>query len=179
MYPALKCVYLNQNGKVMKYSLLVVLSFFVLPTLADDSFSIYLVRHAEKQAVKDDPKLTQCGKLRAKQIANMLEHTKIKHVYSTAYQRTMATAAPFSKQQKLAIKQYSPAKLNQFAQQLLKQKENVLVVGHSNTTPQLSALLSELTVDDITEKQYRNLYQIQVSSSGKTLTLFTQPLTCR
>ena len=124
----------------MKYSLLVALSFFVLPVLADDSFSIYLVRHAEKQAVKDDPKLTQCGKLRAKQIAN---------------------------------------KLNQFAQQLLKQKENVLVVGHSNTTPQLSALLSELTVDDITEKQYRNLYQIQVSSSGKTLTLFTQPLTCR
>ena len=163
----------------MKYSLLVALSFFVLEVFADDSFSIYLVRHAEKQAVKDDPKLTQCGKLRAKQIANMLEHTKIKHVYSTAYQRTMATAAPFAKQHTLAIKQYSPAKLNQFAQQLLKQKENVLVVGHSNTTPQLSALLSELTVDDITEKQYRNLYQIQVSSSGKTLTLFTQPLTCR
>ncbi|MFT5813840.1 MAG: 2,3-bisphosphoglycerate-dependent phosphoglycerate mutase [Psychroserpens sp.] len=164
--------------KVMKYSLLVVLSFFVLPALADDSFNIYLVRHAEKQTVKDDPKLTQCGRFRAKQLANMLEHTKIKHVYSTAYQRTMATAAPFAKQQKLAIKQYSPAKLNQFARQLLKQKENILVVGHSNTTPQLSALLSGLTVDNITEKQYRNLYQIQVSSSGKTLTLFTQPLTC-
>lgn len=163
----------------MKYSLLIALCFFVLPTLAEDSFSIYLVRHAEKQAVKDDPKLTRCGKLRAKQIASMLAQTKIKHVYSTPYQRTMSTAAPFAKQQKLAIKQYTPAKLNQFAQQLLRQKENALVVGHSNTTPQLSALLSELDVEDITEKQYRNLYQIQVSNSGRTLTLFTLPLTCR
>jgi broad specificity phosphatase PhoE len=171
------CLY--PNGKIMKYCLLVALCFFVLPTQAQDNFSIYLVRHAEKQAVQDDPKLTQCGKFRAQQIATMLEHAQIKHIYSTAYQRTMATAAPFAKQQRLAIKQYSPAKLTQFAQQLLKQKENALVVGHSNTTPQLAAILSELDVADITEKQYRNLYQIQVSNSGKTLTLFTQPLTCR
>jgi len=117
--------------KIMKYPLLVALYFFVLPTLAEDSFSIYLVRHAEKQAVQDDPKLTPCGQLRAEQIATMLEHTQIKHVYSTAYQRTMATAAPFAKQQQLAI------------------------------------------------QEYRNLYQIQVSDQGKTLTLFTQPLICQ
>tara|TARA_B110000438_G_scaffold303795_1_gene367477 strand:+ start:5670 stop:6191 length:522 start_codon:yes stop_codon:yes gene_type:complete len=169
----------NQHGNKMKYCLLAALFFVVVPTFAEDSFSIYLVRHAEKQAVKEDPKLTPCGKRRANQIASILEHTKIKRVYSTAYQRTMATAAPFAKQQKLAIKQYSPAKLTQFAQQLLNQKENVLVVGHSNTTPQLSALLSELDVPNITEKEYRNLYQVQVSNSGKTLTLLTQPLTCR
>ncbi|MBA6295279.1 histidine phosphatase family protein [Colwellia sp. MB02u-9] len=163
----------------MKYPLLVALYFFVLPTLAEDSFSIYLVRHAEKQAVQDDPKLTPCGQLRAEQIATMLEHTQIKHVYSTAYQRTMATAAPFAKQQQLAIQEYLPKKLSQFAQKLLKQKENVLVVGHSNTTPQLSALLSAFDVEDLTEQQYRNLYQIQVSDQGKTLTLFTQPLICQ
>ena len=52
------------------------------------------------------------------------------------------------------------------------------MVGHSNTTPQLAALLSEMDVAELTEKEYRNLYQIQVSDSGKTLTLFTQPLTC-
>lgn len=163
----------------MKYSLLIALCIFVMPSFAQDTFSIYLVRHAEKQAVKEDPKLTPCGKLRARQIASMLEHTKIKQVYSTAYQRTMATATPFALQQKLPIKQYAPAKLEQFAQQLLQQKENVLVVGHSNTTPQLAALLSGLDVPNITEKEYRNLYQIQVSESGKTLTLLTQPLTCR
>ncbi|WP_257171822.1 histidine phosphatase family protein [Colwellia sp. M166] len=162
----------------MKYSLLAALLFFALPSQAEDSYSLYLVRHAEKQVSKDDPKLSQCGELRAKQLATLLEHAQIKHIYSTPYQRTMATATPFSQQQQLAIKQYSPAKLEQFAQQLLQQKENALVVGHSNTTPQLAALLSEMAVKGITEKEYRNLYQIQVSDSGKTLTLFTQPLTC-
>tara|TARA_R110000744_G_scaffold275582_1_gene388375 strand:- start:450 stop:956 length:507 start_codon:yes stop_codon:yes gene_type:complete len=164
--------------KIMKYHLLLALLFLVLPIQAADSFSIYLVRHAEKQAIKDDPKLTQCGQLRAKQLADMLAHTAIKHVYSTPYQRTLATATPLAKKQNLPVKQYSPTKLEQFAQQLLTQQENALVVGHSNTTPQLAALLSELDVAEITEKQYRNLYQIQVSSSGKTLTLLTQPLTC-
>tara|TARA_R110000737_G_scaffold47517_2_gene67515 strand:+ start:1339 stop:1830 length:492 start_codon:yes stop_codon:yes gene_type:complete len=162
----------------MKFHLLIALLFFVLPIQAADSFSLYLVRHAEKQAEQDDPKLTQCGQFRAKQLADILAYTAIKHVYSTPYQRTLATATPLAKKQNLPVKQYSPTKLEQFAQQLLTQQENALVVGHSNTTPQLAALLSELDVAEITEKQYRNLYQIQVSSSGKTLTLLTQPLTC-
>jgi 2,3-bisphosphoglycerate-dependent phosphoglycerate mutase len=158
----------------MKYLLLVALYFFVLPTLATDSFSIYLVRHAEKQAVLDDPKLTPCGQLRAEQIATMLEHTQIKHVYSTAYRHTVATAAPFAKQKQLTIQEYLPKKLSPFAQKLLKQKENVLVVGHSNTTPQLSALLSAFDVAALSEQQYRNLYQVQVSDHLFTQTLIYQ-----
>jgi 2,3-bisphosphoglycerate-dependent phosphoglycerate mutase len=158
----------------MKYLLLVALYFFVLPTLATDSFSIYLVRHEEKQAVLDDPKLTPCGQLRAEQIATMLEHTQIKHVYSTAYRRTVATAAPFAKQKQLTIQEYLPKKLSPFAQKLLKQKENVLVVGHSNTTPQLSALLSAFDVAALSEQQYRNLYQVQVSDHLFTQTLIYQ-----
>ena len=163
----------------MKYGLLAALLIFIFPSQAEDSYSLYLVRHAEKQATKDDPKLSRCGELRAKQLATILEHAEIKHIYSTPYQREIATATPLSQQNRLAIKQYSPAKLAQFSQKLLKQKQNTLVVGHSNTTPQLAALLSEMDVAELTEKEYRNLYQIQVSDSGKTLTLFTQPLTCR
>ena len=45
----------------MKYSLLAALLFFALPSQAEDSYSLYLVRHAEKQVSKDDPKLSQCG----------------------------------------------------------------------------------------------------------------------
>lgn len=163
----------------MKYYLLLALCFFIGPTQATDTFSIYLVRHGEKLSTKDDPKLTPCGKVRAKQLASILEHANIKQVYSTPFQRTMATAAPLANQQKLAIKQYSPAKLRQFAHQLLKQKQNTLVVGHSNTTPQLASLISELNVSPITEQEYHHLYQVQVSNQGKTLTLLTQPLRCR
>jgi broad specificity phosphatase PhoE len=162
----------------MKYSLLLAL---LLPTFniqASDSFTIYLTRHAEKQSEQKNPKLTECGVQRAQQLASILEKVKIEGVYSTSYNRTMATAAPTAEKQGLVVEQYSPAKLAEFSQKLLKQKESVLVVGHSNTTPQLSALLSGVGVAEITEKEFSNLYQIQISDSGKTLTLLTQPLTC-
>jgi broad specificity phosphatase PhoE len=162
----------------MKYSLLLVLLLSTFTTQASDSFTIYLTRHAEKQSEQKNPELTECGIKRAQQLASILEKVKIEGVYSTPYNRTMATAAPTAEQQSLTIEQYSPAELAEFSQKLLKQKRSVLVVGHSNTTPQLSALLSELDVAEITEKEFRNLYQIQISDGGKTLTLLTQPLTC-
>ncbi len=162
----------------MKYSLLLALLFSAFAIQASDHFTIYLTRHAEKQSEQKNPTLTECGVQRAQQLASILEKVKIERVYSTPYNRTMTTAAPTAKQQGLIVEQYSPAKLAEFAQKLLKQKESALVVGHSNTTPQLSAILSEFHVTEITEKEYRNLYQIQISDSGKTLTLLTQPLTC-
>lgn len=162
----------------MKYSLLFVLLLSTFTAQASDSFTIYLSRHAEKQAEQKNPKLTICGTQRARQLATILEKVIIKSIYSTPYNRTMETAEPTAKQHGLTVTEYSPAKLALFAEELLKRKENALVVGHSNTTPQLSALLSELDVAEITEKEYRHLYQIQVSDSGKTLTLLTQPLTC-
>ena len=64
----------------MKYSLLAALCVFAMPSFAKDSFSIYLVRHAEKQAVKEDPKLTPCGKLRARPVS--YTHLTLPTIYS-------------------------------------------------------------------------------------------------
>ncbi len=164
--------------KIMKHSLLLILLLEVFTAHASDDFTIYLTRHAEKQSGSKDPKLTDCGAQRAQQLASILEKVNIEGVYSTQYNRTMATAAPTAQQQGLAVEHYSPTKLAKFSKKILKQKKNVLIVGHSNTTPQLSALLSESDVAGITEKEFRNLYQIHISDSGRTLTLLTQPLTC-
>ena len=150
-----------------------------MPAFADEVFSLYLVRHAEKQASKDNPALTACGRLRAQQLATLLEKAEIKAIYSTQYQRTLATAKPLSQQQTLAIKHYSPSGLEQFALQLKQHQQNALVVGHSNTTPMLAELLSGQGVAAISEQQYQNLYQIQFSNNKTTLTQFKQPLLCR
>ena len=144
-----------------------------------NSYSIYLIRHAEKLLEKDDPALTQCGEFRAKQLASILENAKIKKIYSTRYKRTMATASPLALQQKLAINSYAPNKLEQFAWQLTKDKQNSVVFGHSNTTPQLAAILSQTKVEPISEKQYRGIYQVVISGKDRHLTLLMQPLICK
>ena len=143
------------------------------------SYSLYLIRHAEKQIDKDDPTLTQCGKFRAKQLASILENAKIKKIYSTRFKRTMATASPLALQQKLAINSYAPNKLEQLAWQLIKEKENAVVFGHSNTTPQLAELLSQTKVESISEKQYRGIYQVVISGKNRHLNLLMQPLICK
>jgi len=143
------------------------------------SYSLYLIRHAEKQIDKDDPTLTQCGKFRAKQLASILENAKIKKIYSTRFKRTMATASPLALQQKLAINSYAPNKLEQLAWQLIKEKENAVVFGHSNTTPQLAELLSQTKVESISEKQYRGIYQVVISGKSRHLNLLMQPLICK
>jgi len=160
----------------------IILTFLLLvmslPALASESYSIYLVRHAEKQQVKDNPSLTQCGHARAQQLAKILESAEIKKVYSTSYARTLETAMPLAKQNKVAVSHYSPRSLEQLVMKLKQAKENAVVVGHSNTTPQLASLLSEQPVGNITEKEYQMLYQIQFQQENRSLTVLKQPLTC-
>jgi broad specificity phosphatase PhoE len=147
----------------------------------DDSYTIYLVRHAEKQIIagEKNPDLTLCGIKRAEQLANILENINLANVYSTNYKRTIATAEPTAQQKQLSIKNYDPRKLPMFAEQLINQRKSVLVVGHSNTTPQLAQLVSKKPVAELTELEYQELYQVQITTSQRTLTRLKQPLECK
>lgn len=168
-----------------KSTALLTLVFLSLPCFANEInndiekyYNIYLVRHAEKQKVKTNPSLTQCGATRAKQLASILEKANIESVYSTNYNRTMETAQPTAEQQKLEVKNYAPDQLEQLVIELTQQKKNTLIVGHSNTTPQLAQLLSKQNTNELSEQEYQELYLIQIKGNDRTLTLLKQPLSC-
>jgi broad specificity phosphatase PhoE len=163
----------------MKKNLLIIgFSLFSFCSFAVDDYSIYLVRHAEKLMDVKNPALTACGATRAEQLADLLSKTGITSIYSTSYQRTMQTATPLSSLKNIAIKNYNPGQLEQFALQLRQRKNNALVVGHSNTTPMLVELLTKQTVAALTEQDYQYLYQVQFVNEQPILTVFQQPLNC-
>lgn len=164
---------------VKKYSFALLLITFAINTFAANSYSIYLVRHAEKQKHGDNPRLTPCGQARAKQLSSLLSQANISQIYSTHYQRTRQTAAPLAAKLNIAVQNYNPSYLEQLSIQLQQRKENSLVVGHSNTTPQLVEHLSTQKMALLTEKDYQQLYQIQFIGAEKVVTLFKQPLTCQ
>jgi len=157
----------------------IITALLLPPCLASDNFTLYLVRHAEKKPDSKNPPLTQCGKERAKQLATLLSAAKIKSIYSTSYQRTMLTAGPLSVQQNIAIKNYNPKQLEQFALHLKQRKETALIVGHSNTTPQLTNLISDEKVDAISENEYQLLYQVHFNAGQMQVTQLKQPLLCK
>ena len=175
---------MNANNSKMrknKVTALFVFILLILPSIkmwASDNFSIFLVRHAEKQKKSDNPSLTVCGQARASQLANLLSQANISTIYSTSYQRTMQTAQPLATLNNLAIKNYSPKSLEQLSIQLKQNKNNALIVGHSNTTPALTMLLSQQDVAALSEDNYQMLYQVQFINETSVVTLFKQPLEC-
>lgn len=124
---------------------------------------IYLVRHAEKVVGpgdhERDPPLTDTGLARAQYLAYVLKAAGIEKIYTTDYRRTRQTAEPLAQKLRQQPEVYDPRRLRAFARQLKKSKSHSLVVGHSNTTPQLVELLGGAggqPIDEATE--YDRLY---------------------
>jgi len=141
--------------------------------LAEEARNIYLVRHAEKQLDGTrDPSLTAVGKLRADNIAKQLSNTNISSIYSTNYKRTKQTAFPLAELLKIELTFYDPRQLASFAKQILSSGGNVLVVGHSNTTPELVKLLGGSSYGPIADTVYDRLYHLVIKDSEvKTILL--------
>lgn len=128
--------------------------------------TLYLVRHAEKQS-GDDPALTEAGKARANALADRLDGVGIDTIWSTDYRRTMQTAAPLAERLDLQVQVYDPGDLAGFAEQLKANGETALIVGHSNTTPQLADLLGGDPGPEIVEaSEYDRLYVIRGPLAG-------------
>ncbi len=139
---------------------------------------IYLVRHAEKQADgTKNPHLTKQGSHRAELLAEQLQDKGITAIYSTDYHRTQQTAKPLAKKLGIDVSIYDPRKLQEFANRLKTSKANILVVGHSNTTPALSYYLGGDTFGDIDESEYDRLYHLQINGGQvKSTLLRSQPI---
>lgn len=130
----------------------------------------FLIRHAEKASSSDDAALTSEGARRATRLATLLKGCKIDHCYSTNYRRTLLTARPLSKTQRLKIESYDGGKLKPFANQLLANPfgRRTVIVGHSNTTPALVNLLIKNAVyENIPDNDYDDLFVVILTKGKK------------
>ena len=135
---------------------------------SDKTTEIYLVRHAEKEAAGPNPGLSAAGRQRAAELARLLRGVGIDAIYSTNVARTLETATPLAAQQGLKIRFYDWDDMEALAASLLRQGGRYLVVGHSDTTPELVGLLGGEPGTPIDEAdEYDRLYVVTVDSDGK------------
>ena len=139
--------------------------------------TIYLVRHGEKLPHGNDPVLSACGMARAETLARYFSDIPLNAVYATPYQRTQLTAAAVASSKQLRVTSYDPRQPQQLIQQLKLQSQPVLVVGHSNTVPQLATLLSGIAMAELTEQDYGLLYRVELGTQP-SVTLMRQAFTC-
>ncbi len=142
--------------------------------------TIIFVRHAEKMAEPaDDPPLSPAGRQRVAELTRQLKDADviqgIDAIYSTPFRRTQETAQPLANALDIPITTYDPDEDNEAVLEdiLARHKgEIILVVGHSNTIPQLIADLgASKRVPPIADDEYDNLYLVSIPWFGKTKTI--------
>jgi broad specificity phosphatase PhoE len=167
--------------KVLILTLIIqVLSSDVLAQ-SDDAFTIYLVRHSEKDHTSEnssDLPLSECGEQRSKALSHFLSEVDLDAVYSTDFRRTINTAMPTADKKDIEITLYNEEDVKSFSNLLLDNKQDALVVGHSNTTGVLAGLLVNNDVEDIELHIYDRIYQVVVCGDSRTLNLFHSNFEC-
>jgi broad specificity phosphatase PhoE len=133
---------------------------------------VFLVRHAEK--VEDgspDPVLTEAGRARAGVLARTLADAGLTHVFTSDYRRTRRTALPPARTHGLDPILYDAGRLPDLAERLRATPGRHLVVGHSNTTPEVVRLLGGEPggpIDEATE--HDRLYVLILDPDGGATT---------
>jgi len=143
----------------------------LLPGLAAaEPSAIYLVRHGEKLAGQD-PDLSPRGQERARHVAAVLHRAGITAIFSTPTARTRQTAAPLAQQTGIAVQLYDPAAPRALVEKVRGLSGAVVVVGHSNTLPELVKLFGGAPGAEIADDEFDRLYQLLPVANGQVKTI--------
>ena len=143
--------------------------------------TVFLVRHAEKaQEPAQDPALTRAGRARAQALARLLSGAGVKAVYASQAARTKQTAEPLAKLLgvpvgvvALVMKPDMPREVSEQSIRELKGRIEghaggaVLVVGHTNSVPDLIRELGGDVVPKMDEGRFDDLFVVTVYAPGR------------
>ncbi len=155
---------------VSRLFVLILLFIFALTTTPASAGGAvyYLFRHAEKVADVKDPGLTGEGKARARYLVEFFKDKGVTDIFSSDYIRTRETVAPLSEATGIQVEIYDPRDLEGFAGQLRELEGVIVISGHSNTTPELTALLTGQETEPMDESEYGRLYEVHIGENGET-----------
>jgi phosphohistidine phosphatase SixA len=136
---------------------------------------IFVVRHAERAdtaggqpppgMMANDPPLSAAGTERARRLAALLASAEVKHILTTEFIRTKETAAPLAEATQIKP-MVAPSNIAATVAQIRSAAGNVLVVGHSNTVPELLKQLGVQQAVSIADSEFDNLFVVVRPATG-------------
>lgn len=120
---------------------------------------IYVMRHLQK-GDGADPSLSAEGAANARALAAMLGDKGVKAIFATPTRRAMETGAPLAEKLRIPVTPYDPSDPDALVRAIARIDGPVLVVGHSNTVPDLVARLGGKRPISMGDEDYGTVYVI-------------------
>ena len=127
---------------------------------------VYVVRHLNTPEGQPDPDLLPEGRAAAVALADMMETDRFQGarrpvaIYVSDYKRTRQTAAPVAARFGLNLTVYDPRDTPGLIARVRREPGPVLIVGHSNTVPDIVERLGAARPADISEETFGQIWHV-------------------
>jgi len=165
-------------------SIVFAMAVFCQPLVAQDQFkpiTVFLIRHAEREdEPRQDPPLSEDGVARSQALVRLLSSAGIKAIFTSQFTRTKQTAEPLATKLGINVTPFTlksnPSNPRQIAEEstaevtnkiLEHAGESVLVIGHSNSIPDVIKMLGGDFIPTIDERKFDDLFIVNVYAKGK------------
>jgi broad specificity phosphatase PhoE len=120
---------------------------------------MYVMRHLQK-GTGDDPGVNAEGQRNAERLADWFRRRPPRAIYVSTTRRALETAVPLAAELHLAPKEYGPADVAGLVARVRRERGPVLVVGHSNTVPEIVAALGGARPEPIPDTAYGDIWHV-------------------
>jgi broad specificity phosphatase PhoE len=134
--------------------------------------SWYVMRHLQK-ADGPDPALSEEGRSNAERLASWFADDRPTAIYVSATRRARETAAPLAARLGLTAKEYDPRDTPGLVARAKAETGTVLIVGHSNTVPEIVAQLGGARPADLAESDFGDIFRVRRDGTVERLRLET------
>lgn len=124
--------------------------------------SYFVMRHLQK-APGQDPALSEEGQRRAQRLAALLGAQRISAIYVSTTRRARETAAPLAARLGIVPAEYDPADTPDLVARVRQESGPVLIVGHSNTVPDIVEQLGGARPEPLAEDRYGDIWHVRGS----------------
>jgi broad specificity phosphatase PhoE len=148
--------------------MLLLVGACMLPPVKQPGPDFYVMRHLHTPAGANDPDLTAEGQRQAQLLANWFTGEPPAVIFVSDTKRARQTAAPLAAKLGLEPQVYDPRNTPTLIAEVLKSPNPALIVGHSNTVPEIVAALGGARPAPLTHEDFGDIWH--VSGPRRTVT---------
>jgi phosphohistidine phosphatase SixA len=150
--------------RLIRFALIALLAMTATAAAAEPS-SYFVMRHLQKDS-GEDPGLSAEGRRNAERLAGQFAAEGPTAIYVSTTRRARETAAPLAAKLGMKPKEYDPRDTPGLIAQVQAESGIVLIVGHSNTVPDIVELLGGERPAALLETDFGGIWH--VAEGGKT-----------